>query len=199
MHQQINLFQPVFRKQQKVFSAVTLLQICGAVGALLLMVAGHARWQLADMRQDAATLNLQLGELSQQIGVLETTYRTPDSAALDAEIHSLQRTIEQRHHLLQQFDRLVLQHRGGFSAQFSALAEVNLPGLWLEGVAISEDKHIEIRGIALDPRLIPRYLQLLEERTALAGTAFETVSMTRLDTDRPHIQFVLRNVEAPKS
>ena len=43
MHQQINLFQPVFRKQEKVFSAITLTQITAAVLVLLVAIAGHTR------------------------------------------------------------------------------------------------------------------------------------------------------------
>jgi hypothetical protein len=47
MHQQINLFQPVFRKQQKVFSASTLAQIAAAVLVLLIAIVGHVSWSRA--------------------------------------------------------------------------------------------------------------------------------------------------------
>ena len=71
MHQQINLYQPVFRKQQKVFSALTLLQISAAVLVLLILVTGHARWTLNDMRGTSRTLDAQLNTLKQQLGILE--------------------------------------------------------------------------------------------------------------------------------
>jgi hypothetical protein len=51
MQQQINLYHPVFRKQAKVFSATTLLQIGAAV--LLLIILGHAHWTLRDMNRTA--------------------------------------------------------------------------------------------------------------------------------------------------
>jgi Na+-transporting methylmalonyl-CoA/oxaloacetate decarboxylase gamma subunit len=56
MHQQINLYQPVFRKQEKVFSAITLLQIGAAVLLLLLIILAHAHWTLSDMNSTAQTL-----------------------------------------------------------------------------------------------------------------------------------------------
>jgi len=195
MHQQINLYQPVFRRQEKVFSAITLLQIGAAVLLLLLIIASHARWTLADMNGTATTLEDQLNHLNQQMGKLEDDQRTPDTDALDAEIETLVNTIDQRHLLLTRFDQLVTQHQSGFAAQFKALAEEHVPGLWLEGVNANNDHKIELRGITLDAKLVPIYLQQLARHNDLSETAFETVSMTRIAADQPEIQFVLRNYE----
>jgi hypothetical protein len=80
-----------------------------------------------------------------------------------------------------------------------ALAEVHLPGLWLEGVTVTEDQRVELRGITLDARLVPLYLQQLESRKDLSETAFETVSMNRIHSGQPQIQFVLRNFKGQAS
>ena len=194
MHQQINLYQPVFRKQQKVFSSLTLLQICAAVLLLLTAIAAHTHWTLAGMETAALNLEQQRKDLATRMGVLEDTYRTPDTDAIDNEIDALQRNIDQRNYLLQQFDKLVLQNRGGFAAQFETLARLHVPGLWLEGVTVNGDRQMEIRGMTLDPKLVPIYLQQLEQGGGLSGAAFETVSMTRVANDQPYVQFVLRNV-----
>jgi Tfp pilus assembly protein PilN len=193
MHQQINLFQPVFRRQEKVFSAATLVQITAAVLLLLVAILGHVRWTLASMEQSAEALQQQHDHLRKQIGTLEASFRTPDSEALDAEIEQLMYSIDQRNSLLVQFDQLVLRQRGGFAEQFRALAEQHVPGLWLEGVTVNGEGQIEIRGITLDAKLVPVYLQQLEKREGLSATPFETVSMERVAVDKPHIQFVLRN------
>jgi len=195
MLQQINLYQPVFRKQQKVFSSLTLLQICAAVLLLLIVIAGHTRWTLAGMERTSLNLEQQRQDLATKMGVLEDQYRTPDVDAVDNEIEALQKNIDQRNYLLEQFDKLVIQHRGGFAAQFEALAKLQVPGLWLEGVTINSDQQMEVRGMTLDPKLVPVYLQQLEQRGDLSGTTFETISMTRVASDQPYIQFVLRNVE----
>jgi len=195
MHQQINLYQPVFRKQAIVFSATTLLRIAAAVLVLLLIVLGHARWTLADMTATAQALETQVASLGQQLGEIEDDQRTPDTEALDSDIDQLQQDIDQRNLLLTRFDRLVTQHENGFAAQFRALAEERLPGLWLEGVTVNDSNRVEIRGITLDAKLVPKYLQQLERHKALSKTAFEAVAMNRIDPDRPEIQFVLRNFQ----
>jgi len=195
MHQQINLYQPVFRKQQKVFSSLTLLQICAAVLLLLTVIAAHTHWTLAGMETTAQNLEQQRQDLATRMGALEDTFRTPDTDAIDIEIDALQKNINQRNYLLQQFDQLVLQNRGGFATQFEALASLRVPGLWLEGVTVNSHQQMEIRGMTLDPKLVPIYLQQLEQRGDLPGATFETVSMTRVTYDQPYVQFVLRNVE----
>lgn len=193
MHQQINLYQPVFRKQEKVFSATTLLQIGAAVLLLLLIILAHARWTLSNMNNTADALEQQVNSSTAQLSALEESHRTPDSDGLDTEIEHLQSSIDQRNTLLVQFDQLVTRHRGGFASQLQALTEVHLPGLWLEGISVDADHRIELRGITLNARLVPAYLQQLETRKNLSETAFETVSMNRIGNGQPQIQFVLRN------
>jgi hypothetical protein len=193
MHQQINLFQPVFRKQEKVFSAITLAQVTGAVLVLLIVILGHARWTLASMESSAETLQQRHDHIRSQIGSLEEAYRTPDTEALDAEIEKLLADIAQRKFLLVQFDQLIVQHQTGFANQFRVLAEQHVPGLWLEGVTVNGTGDIEIRGITLNPKLVPVYIQHLEKRQDLSESSFETLSMNRINPDKPHVQFVLRN------
>jgi Tfp pilus assembly protein PilN len=195
MHQQINLYQPVFRRQEKVFSAITLLQIGAAVLVLLLIIIGHAHWTLAGMDRTAQSLEQQLNGLNQHMGRLEDGSRTPDTDALDQEIDALLADIDQRNLLLTQFDQLVTRHQSGFATKFKALAEEHVPGLWLESVAADNEQKIELRGITLDAKLVPIYLQQLARRKDLSETAFETLSMTRIDADKPQIRFVLRNFE----
>ena len=168
MHQQINLYQPVFRKQHKVFGATTLAQILGAVLVLLLMVFGHARWTLAGMQSSMAALQQQFNHLQSEITVLEKTLVTPDSTPLNAEIAQLEASINQRTLLLQRFRQLTVKHRGGFSNPFKVLAEQNVAGLWLDGVTLDQEGNMEVRGTALDEKLVPRYLQQLQQQPAIA-------------------------------
>ena len=199
MHQQINLYQPVFRKQAIVFSATTRVQIAGAVLLLLLVLVGHARWTLADMQATAQALADQVNTLGRQLDEVQHDQQPAGTGALDREIEQLQADIAQRNTLLARFDQLVTRHRNGFSTQFRALAEEQVRGLWLEGVTVSDDSRIELRGITLDARLVPVYLQRLERRTDLSATPFETVSMNRIDPAQPQIQFVLRNFKGQTS
>jgi Tfp pilus assembly protein PilN len=193
MQQEINLYQPVFRKQHKVFSAVTLAQMVAAVLILLLAILGHTRWTLAHMQNSAVALQQQHKHMQAQIETLEEALRTPDTAAVDVEIRQLSSSIERRKALLARFDQLALQHQHGFSSHFRILAEQHVPGLWLEGVTVNAQGEIEVRGTALEEKLVPAYLQGLAKRRDLSSTAFETVAMQRAEFGQPEIQFVLRN------
>ncbi len=195
MYQQINLYQPVFRKQPKVFSSLALLQISAVVLLVLALITVHTRRTLTAMDTMALNLEQQHQALSARMSVFEDGRRTPDAKAIDIEIEikTLLKTIDQRSYLLEQFDQLLSRYRGGFASQFEALAKLQVPGLWIEGVTLNDDQHMEIRGMALNPEQVPHYLQQLEQRGDLSDTSFETVSITRIANDQSYIQFVLRN------
>ena len=86
---------------------------------------------------------------------------------------------------------------GNFGQTNYGAAKAGIAGfarcLWLEGVKVNGEGQIELRGITLDAKLVPIYVQHLEKRRDLSRTTFETLSMKRLDPDKPQIQFVLRN------
>jgi Tfp pilus assembly protein PilN len=195
LHQQINLYQPVFRRQEKVFSAQTLALIVAAVFVLLMIIVAHASWSLASAQGSAQVLEQQQVALKNRIQVLEVEQRTPDSEALDKEIAELEQDTRRRKDLLVQFDRLVINRQSGFASRFEALAKTGLRGLWLEGLTVSGGGNVEIRGVTLSDRLVPRYLQQLADLPELSETPFETVTMQRPVADEPEIQFVLRNFE----
>ncbi|HED19592.1 MAG TPA: hypothetical protein ENI74_08840 [Gammaproteobacteria bacterium] len=193
MHQQINLYHPLFRKQVKVFSAATLAQITGAVLTLLAIILVHARWSLAGMESSATVLQQQLNSLHGRLEALEADYQTPDTQALDTEIERLRADVNQRNSLLTQFDPQIIRRHSGFAQQFSVLVEQRMPGLWLEGVKVNDQGQVELRGTTLDAKLVPVYVQKLARHTDLSASSFETLSMTRPDPDKPQLRFVLRN------
>lgn len=193
MHQQINFFQPVFRKQHKVFSAVTLAQIVATVAVLLLLLFVHAGWTLAGMESSVGNLQQQYHHLQQQVGVLKDVPRNPDTVALDKEILQLQTHIEGSGELLAHFDNLVIENQRGFHNRFRILTEQHIPDLQLEGITVDGNAHIEIRGSTRDARQVPVYLQQLSMQPGLSATAFATVQLTRPDIQQMPLRFVLRN------
>lgn len=193
LHQQINLYQPVFRKQEKVFGSVRLLQISAAALLLLLMILAHAHWTLADMQHSAQRLQRQVESLDRQLAGMQTGDAQTGSTPLADEVAALRDRIVQRNDLMSQFERLNERRSSGFATRFEALAGLHVPGLWLESVNVDSEARIELRGIALSARLVPHYVQELERNRRLSKRSFETVSMTRMDSDAPQLQFVLRN------
>ena len=188
MYQQINLYQPVFRRQRKVFSAVTLLQISGVVAVLLLGFYLHARWTLHSLDTTVASLSTQYQQLENQLGYLEQ-----DSAGLDvgAEVEQLQQTLDQREALLENFARLDLRDSTAFSEFLETLARRTQPGLWLTGINLTEDGDTELRGSTLDPTLVPRYLQAMPDRPRFIALHQGSVHLTRTDPEITAVDFTL--------
>jgi MSHA biogenesis protein MshI len=145
------------------------------------------------MQRTARQLEQQVDTQGRRLAGLDGGEQSPDSVALDEEIAQLTNEIERRNTLMVQFDQLSNRQDSGFAERFEALAGEQLPGLWLEAVSMDSDNRIELRGIALDARLVPNYVQQLDRSSGLSAQPFETVSVTRLDSDAPQLQFVLRN------
>src|SRR5258706_453055 len=56
MYQQINLYQPIFRKQRQIFSATTLAQVLGVVAAALLLLYGYGLLQVRGLEAQVVQL-----------------------------------------------------------------------------------------------------------------------------------------------
>lgn len=188
MYQQINMYQPVFRRQRKIFSTATLMQVMGLSAILLLAVYGHARWTLHGLQRTSADLTGNYRELNARLVALESAGA---EAAADDELARLDEQIRARSALLERVDRLAFATAGGFGDTFEALARQNVPGLWLTGVRLDQDGSTEIRGAALDAELVPRYLQLMTRQPRLGVLNGGTVNLLRHEPGEPRIDFVL--------
>lgn len=192
MQQQINLFQPVFRREAKVFSARTLAQILAL--ALVLGVAGSALLQL-QLAKHAATRDLldgQYRKLESQLLTLEAQADTGQLAALDTRIKDLETRLANGATELAEIQGLLLERSTGFAPVLEALALHPLSGLWLTGIHL-QDGELQLQGIVLDPELIPRYLDLLAEDAALAHWSLATVQLERVADQPGQLQFTLRS------
>lgn len=195
MQQQINLFQPVFRREAKVFSARTLAQILAI--ALVLIVAGVAMLEL-QLTRHAATRDLldnQYRALNTQLQVLEAQADSGELAALDARTGELENRLADGATELTEIQGLMLERSHGFAPVLEALARYPLTGLWLTAVRL-QGNELELQGLSLDPELVPRYLAMLAEDATLARWTLAMVQIER-DTEVPgRLRFTLRSGDA---
>jgi hypothetical protein len=191
MYQQINLYQPVFRRQRKVFSAATLLQINGIAAALLLGFYVHAKWTVSSLDSTVASMSMQYQRLEVQLGTLE---RAGGDSGVHAEVERLQQTLTRRQALLDSFARLDFRESSAFSEFFETLATRTLPGLWLTGISLSEDGETELRGSTLHPTLVPRYLQAMPDQPRFIDLHQGSVHLTRAGPENPDVNFILSSV-----
>lgn len=190
MYQQINLYQPVFRRQRKVFSAATLLQIIGIAAVLLLGFYSHAQWTLHGLDSTVTSLSAQYQHLDARLGILESA-GSDGGFDVPAEVERLQQTLRERQALLDSLSRLDFRENIAFSEFFETLAKRTLPGLWLTGISLTEDGETELRGSTLNPTLVPRYLQAMPDQPRFIALHQGSVHLTRTDPEKPAVAFQL--------
>ena len=195
MQQQINLFQPVFRREAKVFSARALAQVLAL--ALVLIVAGVALLQMQLGRHKATRdlLDGQYRTLETQLNALEAKADAGQIAALDARIKTLESQLADGSGELAEIQQQVIARSSGFAPVFTALARHPLHGLWLTGIQL-KDGGLELKGTTVDPELLPRYLAQLGEDADLAQWSLTTVQMERSAVVPGQVHFTLASADA---
>lgn len=193
MQQQINLYQPIFRKEHKLFSALTLLYITLASLGLMVLIGVYFQVQLYRLQANENALSNQYQRLNSTLEALRNTEGDPELEAMDQRIARLEETLDTKEALLADMATLTGAGRGGFSSLLTALGRQRLDGLWLTGVRLGDSgRTAELRGIALDPRLVPRYLQLLPEEPRLQALDFRQIQISRNDQEPRRLDFTLQ-------
>ena len=212
MNQQVNLFHPIFRRQEKKFSAATMLQAAALVLIGILLMYGYALWrnrlsliQLRDVNVQQAAAMARLNDVSIKLPIRHADPR------LEKEVNDLERRIEavQRIRSIAKGD--LFKGGTGYSGYLMALARQSTNGLWLTGLTISgAGEQMMLAGRSVSPENVPRYLQRLAREPALSGMQFEIFQMKRpvlkpADPEKktdavlePYVDFVVRTTPAEK-
>ena len=182
MSQQINLYNPAFEKQKKVFTATTM-----AVSLALLLVgtmalAGYARNSVARLQRDVAAgeERVQQKKLRQASALVELAPRTSDpQVAKDTTA-----AIQEQGGVKEVLDLLQGGSLGttiGYSPYFKALARQGGGDVWLTGVRIEgAGAQLGLEGRALNAALVPEYIKRLTREPALRGKTFASLDMKRM-------------------
>jgi len=193
VRQQINLYQPIFRKQQIIFSAQTLVWLALGFAVLLLLwsflvsqrvsslEAEHQRQLAAEQR--AIT---QMTELRRNLPPAEP------SADLENRLQNLNRHRNELRASLAALDRRQPATEARLHERFDALARRLPAGLWLTELRAGEqDGSLEIHGRALSAHLVPGFLQALSAEPLIAGTRFRQVRVTESKNEMPGVSFYI--------
>lgn len=195
--QQINLYQPIFRKERKVFCARTLLQAAAVVLVGLMALYGYASWQTVQLGLQAEQQRAQVQLAQGRLSTLSERYakHTP-SPALERQVAHLAAERNAKLDVLAHLDRGEIGNRRGFSTYLEGLARRHLPKLWLTGFqALDGGARLTLSGSAIEPASVPRYLQRLAEEPAFSGREFRTLSMSRPPDQGWHIDFMVATAE----
>ena len=208
MSQQINLYNPVFLQQKKIFSSRTM------AGALLVLFAGvaaihvYGNMRLQALQQQADAGAVQLTQKQARLASVTTEFvPRQKSAEVEAELAEVEGQLSALREVSGVLARGELGNTQGYAEYFRALARQHVDGLWLTGVSIAgAGLEIGVRGRALDPQRVPGYLNRLTAEPILRGKAFGSLQINqgapgaRVDasgkdvaTRAPYVEFSLQS------
>ncbi|SEN91393.1 hypothetical protein SAMN05428959_103743 [Duganella sp. CF517] len=187
MSQQINLFNPIFLKQKKVFTALPMAEALGVIVAGALLLTWYAGERVAALEQSAASGKTLLADRERRLVEANKQFAPRQkSATIATEVAQAEAELRS----LQQVEAVLrdgtLGNAAGYAEYFRAFARQNVSGLWLTGVSIvGAGNDIGVQGRAMQPTLIPAYIARLKSEPIMHGKSFAS-----LDISRPEAQLM---------
>lgn len=179
MSQQINLFNPIFLKQKKYFSAATMAQALGLILLGCLLLGAYANYQVSMLAKEVETTSAQLSIVQAQLNSVNAALAPrqknksieDDVLKSETEIKSLQQVFD----ALQKGD---FGNTKGYAEYMRAFARQIVNGVWLTGFRIyGAGNEIALEGRTLQPDLVPAYINRLRREPVLQGKSFAALDM----------------------
>lgn len=179
MSQQINLFNPIFLKQRKYLSLLTILQGLGLIVLGSLFLYGYALYQVAQLKQQSEETTRRFNAEQARLARYTAEF-SPQQAnlALQAEVRRLEKELDERTRMVDTLKSGSVGNTTGFSQYMRAFSRQAIQGLWLTGFKVTGDAaQISLSGAVLDPQLLPIYIQRLGREQAMQGKSFSNLHM----------------------
>lgn len=179
MSQQINLFNPIFLKQKKYFSAVAMAQALGVLLLGSMLLVGYASMQasalnlrLAGSANDLMVVQGQLAKVSADYGPRKK------SKALEDEIQKAETDVKALQTVFDILKKGEFGNTSGYSEYLRAFSRQSFDGVWLTGLSIvGAGNEIVIQGRALKSESVPLYISRLKHEPVMQGKSFASLEM----------------------
>ena len=179
MSQQINLFNPLYMRKERYFSARTMLQSLGLIALGLAALYAYALVQTRDLERVTTGYAAQLGAQREQFVKLSGQSR---SKVLEAEVARLDAELKSRRGMLDLLQGGEFGNTDGFSQYFAAFGRHAMRGVWLTGFSVGESgNELKIRGRVLHPDLVPQYLRALNDEQVMRGRQVTELKLVAKD------------------
>ena len=187
MSQQINLFNPIFLKQEKLFSAVTMAQALGLILLGSVVLVAYSYYQSFSLGIQAVANTTQLASAQTQLAKVNAEFGPRQKSRLIEE--DIQKTETETKSLQKVFDILEKGEFGntkGYAEYLRAFSRQIIGGVWLTGLSIhGAGSEIGLQGRALQPELVPAYISRLKREPVIQGKSFATLEMQLPLVDQP--------------
>ncbi|MDQ2821256.1 MAG: hypothetical protein M3Y65_12820 [Pseudomonadota bacterium] len=192
MSQQINLFNPIFLYQKKIFAARTLALSLGLLSCGALAIAATAWYSVSHLRREAAAVTLQAAAKQARLvrAAVEFAPRQAN-AILGREAGDAVAQLAALRHVADILNNGGLGNTQGYASIFRALARQHQDGLWLTGVNVGltsggsgsggggVGSDLSLQGRALNATLVPAYIERLTREAVLQGKSFGNLQITQ--------------------
>ncbi|MCR4299797.1 MAG: PilN domain-containing protein [Gallionella sp.] len=201
MSQQINLFNPIFMKQRKYFSLLTMLQALGLIVVGSLFFYGYAIYQVGELGKQSEESTKRYNAEEVRLARFTAEFSPQQaSQALQEEMRRMEKQVADQAELVEIIKSGAVGNTTGYSEYMRAFARQVVQGLWLTGFRITGDAtQLSLSGKVLSPELLPAYIQRLGKESIMQGKTFSTLQMQQPKVDANqgdvarYVEFELRS------
>jgi cell division protein FtsL len=185
MSQQINLFNPIFMKQRKYFSLLTMLQALVMIVAGSLIFYGYAIYQVGQLKRQAdETNNRYIAEQARLTTFMAEFSPQRAMQSLQNEVQDMDKRVADQNRIIETLKSGAVGNTTGFSEYMRAFSRQVVQGLWLTGFKVTGDAaQISLSGGVVNPQLLPIYIQHLGRESIMKGKTFSTLKMKQAGAD----------------
>jgi Tfp pilus assembly protein PilN len=193
VNQQINLYQPIFRRQKKVFSAVAMLQVALIFFVVFASIYLYGQSKLQPLREQSAQVRAELAKVNAQLSKMENSAdKESPSKLMENEIARLTAELEKRRQIMDVLQNQTLGNTAGLSAYMTAFARQHVQGMWLTKVSVSNGgRNLGLQGKTLNSELVPQYLARLGGEDVLNGMSFNALQLSQPEDKTIPLEFTV--------
>lgn len=194
MSQQINLFNPGFRKQAFSFtSATAMLYGVGIAVAIAALGAVYENYRLRAVQSQAQAADQAYKAITATSDrlIAELAVRQKPNAPLEAALVALDAQLKDRQEIIQTLKSGAVGNTDGFSDYMRAFSRQSINGLWLTAFDIAGNE-LALQGRTLSADLVASYLKQLNQEKALQGCRFAAL---RISQPQPELAAAPQNAD----
>lgn len=179
MSQQINLLNPLLMRQRDYLSLINILQGLGFIVLGSLLFYGYVFYQSNQLTKQFEESNQRYNEEQGRLALFAKEF-SPQRAKemLQVEVSMLEKELGEQKELIEALKSSAGGSTTGFSEYMRAFSRQVVQGLWLTGFKVVGDGvEISLSGGALNPELLPIYIQRLGKEQIMHDKTFTTLQI----------------------
>ena len=175
MKQNINLYQPQFRPEQRIFPAKVAFIAMGLMIVAMFSIYGFAAKRVSGVQSELDLAeNLETAALERLQGLRPLIAAVTGETSWSQRLDETMVAIQQKQTVLNLVKGTQFGDLRGFSRHLRALGQQEIDGLWLTRIALSASGgSTRLEGMAIRPELVPIYVQQLTATAAFTEQGFQ--------------------------